>query len=238
MQIDMNEELRKAIIHDTHKMFGRSHDNSDVVLKVKGPDGNAARLSRPVQRGSIKFDDNESNYRVSMLTGKTFYDADTFNKSVYEKMVNKHYINTDCNVETLYNRLLSDTELFSKFNEHVKYLFTSLKYHSILVTNLMWNELRGKMFDDLYLHIVDKSDEDRTFARILEFDDSYLTISERNFDALTYSKIGRSPTMEFGETLSRMRGDVNIESILFSNLCHIRSWSTGLQYFEDVRGSL
>lgn len=234
----MNEELRKAIIHDTHKMFGRSHDHSHIELKVKGPDGDAARLSRPVQRGKIDFDDNESNYRISMITWKTFYSPSTFNKGIYEKIVNRDYINTDCDVEVLYQRLLSDTILFSKFNEHVKYLFTSLKYHSILVTNLMWNTLRGKMFDDLYLHMVEKSNEERCFARIMEFDDMYLTISEQNRDAIAFVKIGRKPVMEFGETLCRMRGDVNIDPILWANLCRIRSWSTGLQYFEDVRGSL
>lgn len=239
---DMLTELRKAIIHDiVHKPIGKSHKHGGVKL-ITTADGDAARMSRPIIKKKVVWGDDVSSYRTSLVTGTSFYDATNFKKATFWSELERDFINSRDDVETLYQRLL-DSDVVSRFNEFGLLPHTSLKYHSILVTNLTWNYLRGKKFSDLYLHIIDEESEDRLFAKIMVLGDgTCLTISEQNHDARAWSHIGarlsydgkNKSMMNFGDVLCRMRGLVDVDKILWSNLQRLPSWSVGLQYWEDV----
>jgi len=125
----------------------------------------------------------------------------------------------------------------------VDYPYTSLKYHTLLTANLYWNYLHGRQFKDICFKIIDMDDVIDIFDVVyIDIDNNkcfIISVADKykRYDALAV--LGNKPTMNFGNLMGRLRGEVYIEKQLFSNLRRIKSWSTGLQYFDDIcRGSI
>lgn len=223
-------ELYKAIIHDiSHKPLGKSHKSGDIKLSTTA-DGDASKMSRYI-KGKIVWGEDISHYRRSIVTGKIAYNLYKFNLRTYWPQLEKKYLKWNGNVKDLYNTLLK-CNIVSNFNESPNLPYTSLKYHTTLVTNLTWNYLYDNDFSDLYLQFMNIDDLDEIFNVVLICDDFCFTVQKLD-KRFPYSALGNYPTMNFSSVMSRFRGKIDINKVLFSDLRRIKSWSTGLQYIED-----
>lgn len=245
MEVDFDKEIKHAIRHDFHKMKGKKHNkNNPQHVVPMGADGNAGDMSRLKLKS--KFNTNEedaddvSNYRLSLIDGTNLFEHGK--RETLCEEIRREFRYTDSPADVLYKKLLL-CKSFSMFNEDVDYPYTSLKYHTLLTANLYWNYLHGRQFKDLCFKIINMDDVIDIFdvVYIDNNNNKCFTISVadkyKKYDALAV--LGNKPTMNFGNLMGRLRCDVYIEKQLFSNLRRIKSWSTGLQYFDDVcRGSI
>lgn len=231
MQIDFEKEIKTAILHDLHKLKGRAHDSKHQLST--SADGDASKMSRPTRRGKIAYGDNVSNYRIS-LDGESLYRPGNSERNDICNKINRDYLTND-SAEKMYNRLLR-CEVLSRFNESPDLETTSLKYHTVLVTNLHYNYLHGNKFSELHLGIVDFKNINSIFDAIFvdEVSNKYFTISSDTDNCEAIASLG-APMLNFGGVMSRLRGQVYLscDSNIYSNLRRIGSWSTGLQYLED-----
>lgn len=245
--------LKKGIGHDLGKLLGQSHKNhskSDDFV-VGTPDGDAARMSRNRIK-SPEWDDDDRNFRRSMtehikdgqiivypgqlLMPKKQEDRIQLVDDVFEKYDSK------LNAGEMFLSLLNCTEL-SIYNESPDLAFTSLKYHTILTTVLYYNYLRKYKFEHLYFGIVDMDDMDDEYHLfevifIDNINNKCWVIKPEN-NTGSFSKLEK-PEENFNDVLSKCGNTKYIDPYVFSNLRRISSWSTGLQYYDDVlnRGSI
>ncbi|MFA4870920.1 MAG: hypothetical protein WC623_22165 [Pedobacter sp.] len=241
MQIDekIEQEIKNAIKHDFHKLKGAKHKN-DMKLSTSA-DADASKMSRPHITKKPVYADNVSNYRLSLYSGDLLYESGQGNRDNLCAKI-RHNYDMNNTAETLYQRLISDTSL-SQFNEAPDLPYTSLKYHTILTTNLHWNYLNNHKLSELRLKIVSLDEVNYIYDQIFkdERNKKCLIIADKELypNHETVATIGSVPFTNFGDVISRMTGDVYLDRITFSNLRRIKSWSVGLQYLEDIcRGSL
>jgi len=238
ININTDTEIKNAIRHDFHKLKGAKHTN-DKKLSTKA-DMIASAMSRPPKLKKPTYTSGMNNYRLLLIDSNTLYE---YGQQKRDMLCNKIRYDYDRNntAETMYNKLLRCNSL-SVFNEAIDLPYTSLKYHTILTTNIHCNYLQNKKFDQLRLKIVSTDlvncifdiiyiDDDKNKCIVLSDKDSYT-----NFEAM--ANIGSKPYTNFGDVISRMAGDIYLDKFVFSNLRRIKSWSVGLQYLEDCRGSL
>ncbi len=243
MEINIESELKLAITHDFHKIHGISHLNSEIKLKGKkeGLNGNADEDASKMSRNHIKtptFNNGDRNYRTSLVTG---YSLMPNNKEILKELKNltknKKYNISD--TKEMFINLLNCNEL-SKFNESPDLEFTSLKYHSILTTVLYYHYLKGYKFDDLYFGIINLKENKDIFETIFidKQCEKCFVIKPNSSELKFFTKLG-VPMENFGYVLGRCGNTEYIQFELLSNLRRISSWSTGLQYYDDIcRGSL
>lgn len=239
MEIDFNTELIVSMRHDFHKICGKSHESHISTFKVGNPDNDAAKMSRNRMK-SPKWDDDDRNYRRSLMDGRLLMpERQEFRIGLRGGILSK-YDKNKINAETMFTSLLNCNEL-SIFNETPDLAFTSLKYHSILTTVLYYNYLRGYKFKDLCFAIINMDTEHDLFETIFldKVHDKCMILKSYDDKLKSFTKPG-IPRENFDYVISRCGNTEYIEPYILSNLRRISSWSIGLQYYDDVlsRGSL
>jgi hypothetical protein len=234
MKIDLQAEIIEAIRHDFHKLKGLKHKR-DSGLSTRA-DYDASFMSRPPKKRKPERGEDINNYRLSIIDGTSYYKRGQNERNTLCSRIRSDYYNPKDTAEVLFLHLLNCDILF-RFNEDPRLPYTSLKYHSILTTNLHWNYILKRKFEDLYLKIIDTKEVECIFSIVFidKRNKKCLIISDKGSqtDYEAYSHIGKKPTMNFAGVMSRIAGDVYIQSNVFANLRRIQSWSTGLQYLED-----
>lgn len=232
MENDLNTELVMAIRHDLHKICGKPHTGKHN-FKAGKPDGDAARMSRN-RINSPEWDNDDRDYRRSLITGQFLMPEYQESRIHLQDNLMKKYDKNHANAETMFMTLLNCTEL-SLFNESPDLAFTSLKYHSILTTVLYYNYLRNYKFKDLCFAIIDIDDEHNLFESIFLDNINNKCIVLKPFDdkLKLFTKL-KSPIENFDYAISRCGNTEHIDPYVYSNLRRISSWSTGLQFYEDI----
>lgn len=236
--------LRAAYRHDAHKFFGVSHGaartefagvpvNRRVPL---GADQDAAALSRPGGAPEQTVATHATHYRLSLCTGDSQFDRSTVGRTSIDGAV-RHLL-CERDPDRLHERWLSSA-VAASFNESVYYPYTSLKYHTLLVVALLAAYRSGADFADLKL-VVDPP-ETRVPHRTVYADDRCALRIDVDGHGRPSAPLGSRPTRSWASVWSRLPAhplDTDGDQwamALDANLRRIRSWSTALQYLEDVR---
>lgn len=231
---NITNEIKNAIWHDFHKLKGAKHTD-DKKLSTKA-DSDASKMSRPVKFKKPFYDENVNNYRLLLIDNRSMFEYGQGKRNELCSGIRRRYI-IEQGAELMYNKLICCNYL-SKFNESPDLPYTSLKYHTILTTNLHYNYLNGKTLGDLCMKIININDINIIFDVIFKDveNNKCIVICDKNSykDYDIYSNIGNFPSTNFGNVWSRMNGTVYFDDILLSNLRRLKSWSVGLQYMEDV----
>jgi hypothetical protein len=236
-----DEQMLEVYRHDAHKMRGRSHDSgSNRIAGVTcnldvpyGADRDGSRLSRPAGKPRQTVDGHDTHYRLSLLTGESRYDPDTFSLQRKEPAL-KRLLATD-DAEAMHRAWL-DSTVVSAFNESVYYPHTSLKYHTLLVAALVDCYRDGHSLDDLTL-TVDQPTEIVPHRTVFRNDEFALRIAPTDAGA----SIPAEPHRSWAGTWSRLpthpldTADDKFDMTLDASLRRLRSWSTALQFIEDYQ---
>jgi len=240
-----DEQMLQTYRHDAHKVRGRSHSagartlagvrvNMDVPY---GADSDASALSRPQGKPQQTVDTHDDHYRLSLLTGETRYNTESFTLRHYEDEL--HDLLTIEDAETMHQAWL-DSDLMSAFNEAIHYPYTSLKYHTLLVAALVDNYRAGHEFDDLWL-VVDPAGDRYTNRTVYSSPRFALRITGRETDR-PRATLGSRPWRSWASAWGRLSDPPPLDTaedkhdmMLDANLRRIQAWSTALQYLEEYR---
>ena len=232
-----------AYRHDAHKLNGETHDYAPDTFHgvpvnqtvLHGADGDASALSRPNGKPEQTVDNHETHYRLSLLTGTSHYDPEEFSRPRLSEVITDLLTGSD--PEAMHRAWLT-SDVASGFNESIYYPYTSLKYHTLLVAALLDNYRAGYEFADLLL-VVDDTEEIVPHRTVYAGDRFALRIDE-NADGQPWARLGRRPWRSWASAWKRLTAhplDVNHDKhdmVLDANLRRIWSWSTALQYIEDL----
>jgi len=216
----IDDEIRKAILHDIkHKAFKTKHNGNERDLNTSA-DQDAARMSRhPRARDELTGEYLSRSFLFER-------DMTDHTRKIYSDYCQLEYIDCKESTQALHTKLLND-KIVSNFNEITSMPFTSLKYHTLLVCVLHWNYKQGRDFKDLYLHYTTEMPKE-PYGTIFKYGDMHFIINNDPAGA----KIG-APAPYFGQTIGRLY-HIPLPDYLVDNMRRFRSWSTGLQYFEDA----
>jgi hypothetical protein len=199
-----------------------------------GADGDGSALSRPSGKPERVVDNHDTHYRLSLLTGETRYDPDSYSLQQYEDRL-RSLLAVDDAVEMHQHWL--DTDLMAAFNEAVYYPYTSLKYHTLLVAALVDNYRSGAEFDDLWL-VVDPADRVVPHRTVFSGERFGLRLTGRDTDR-PRATLGARPWRSWASAWGRLTdhplavdGD-RYDMLLDANLRRIQAWSTALQYLDE-----
>ncbi|OYR40786.1 hypothetical protein DJ82_06755 [Halorubrum sp. Ib24] len=252
--------LVAAFRHDIHKLRGKQHAVADrEVCGVRvnesvpcGADGDAALLSRPEGEPEQTVKNHASPARLSLVTGATVAPPDQVPAPLED--VCELVVPGCSDLERLHATWLM-SDVASRFNESVYFPYTSLKYHTLLVAALLDNYRAGHAFDDLF--IVAERPERRPpldgdgvpaalAAEVVVPCRTVLWTSELAVRVTgeppvsgAVASMGAGPVRSFAGTWSRLtEHPLNLDRewlrVLDSQVRRIRSFSTALQYVEDV----
>ena len=237
-------ELLVAYRHDVHKLTGDAHDHADETFAgvpvndpvPHGADSDAAALSRPAGQPQQTVEAHGSHYRLSLCTGQS--QRETVTGSDPEATIRE--LVTESDPEAAHRAWLTNA-VVGAFNESVYYPYTSLKYHTLLVGALVDNYRAGYEFDDLALVV----DLGRTLVpyRTIYADEVFcLRIAPAAAcEDRPFARLGSHPQRSWAAIWQRLpvhplATDADEWArALDANLRRIRSWSTALQYLDDVR---
>lgn len=222
MNTNIEEEIKKALFHDAHKVFRTKHNTLNEIKLSTSADVDAAKLSRPVMAN--KRDKMNGNYLNKSFISEKFYTEK--DRREFEKYFVREYLRSNDDTQILHEKFINDS-ILSNFNEITSMPYTSLKYHSLLVTALHYNYLKGRDFKDLYLNFYDNT-EDR-YTTIFKYKKVIMAIDDNKEG----SNIGFRPTTNFGDTIGRIN-TILLPDFVIENLRRFRSWSVGLQYLDDT----
>jgi len=228
--------------HDAHKMRGRGHGTAaDELAGVPvnqsvpyGADRDAALLSRPPAEPNQTVAGHETHYRLSLLTGETQYDPDTFALHHYEDRL--HELLRVRDPETAHRRWLN-ADLATGFCESVYYPTTSLQYHTLLVAALVDCYRTGATFDKLHL-VLDPPDRVVPHRTAYQSDQFAFRLSD-DPSGRPAASLGSEPWRSWASTWQRLDAhplntvDDRFDMVLDANLRRIQAWSTALQYIDD-----
>jgi len=239
----MSDEQMVAVYrHDAHKMRGRGHNsgvdelggisvNADVPY---GADSDAAALSRPSGKPQQTVEGHETHYRLSLITGDSRYDPDSFALHKYEDRL-LSLLRVD-DATAAHERWLS-SPLAAGFSESVYYPTTSLKYHTLLVAALVDCYRSGAMFDELRL-VVDSAERVVAHRTVFSSDRFSLRVTDDAGGAPS-APLGSRPERSWATVWQRLEAhpldtaSSRFDMTLDANLRRIQAWSTALQYLED-----
>jgi len=236
-------QMLQTYRHDAHKTRGRSHSAGsrtlagvEVNLEVPyGADGDAAALSRPSGKPDQTVANHDTHYRLSILTGASRYDPETFSLQNYETELHDLLAIDDA---AAMHRAWLDSELMAAFAESVYHPYTSLKYHTLLVAALVDCYRSGTDFGDIHL-VVDPADEIVTHRTVYTDGRLSLRLTGRETDR-PWARLGSRPWRSWASTWGRLSGQPPLPvdhdksaMLLDANLRRIQAWSTALQYLED-----
>ncbi|WP_241659139.1 hypothetical protein [Halorubrum salsamenti] len=255
-----SDVLVAAFRHDVHKLRGRKHEAGEsVVCGVAvnesvpcGADGDAALLSRPEGEPEQTVKNHASPARLSLVTGSTVAERAEVPAPLGD--VCELVVPGCSDPERLHATWLT-SDVAARFNESVYFPYTSLKYHTLLVAALLDNYRAGHAFDDLFV-VAERperrppSDGDRVGAALAAdvvvpcrtvLWTSELAVRVTGEPPLSgaVASMGPGPVRSFAGTWSRLTEQpLNLERewlrVLDSQVRRIRSFSTALQYVEDV----
>jgi len=199
-----------------------------------GADSDGAALSRPNGKPEQTVDNHETHYRLSLLSGDTEYDPNTFALRHYESEL--HDLLAVGDAVEMHQQWL-DSELMTAFNESTFHPYTSLKYHTLLVAALVGNYREGHSFDELQL-VVDDGETVVPHRTVYSGDRFGLRITGRE-TTNPRARLGSRPWRSWASVWGRLSDhppldtDDRFEMFLDANLRRIQSWSVALQYIED-----
>ena len=257
-----SDALVAAFRHDVHKLRGRTHEAGEsVVCGVRvnesvpcGADGDAAVLSRPDGEPEQTVKNHASPARLSLVTGATVADRGEVPASVEDV---RGLVVPGCSDPAKLHAAWLTSDVASRFNESVYVPYTSLKYHTLLVAALLDNYRAGYAFDDLYF-VAERPvrgpptgyDEDGVSAALAAdvvvpcrtvLWSSELAVRVTGDPSLdgAVASLGVGPARSFADAWSRLSAQpLNLERkwlrVLDAQLRRVRSFSTALQYVEDV----
>lgn len=240
---DGQDVMVAAYRHDAHKLNGETHDYAPDTFHgipvnqtvPNGADGDASALSRPNGKPEQTVENHQTHYRLSLLTGESHYDHEEFSRPRLSEGISN--LLTGADPEAVHRAwLISDVA--SGFNESIYYPYTSLKYHTLLVAALLDNYHNGQEFSDLHL-IVDNAGEIVPHRTVYSGDRFALRIDESPGES-EWARLGSHPWRSWAATWTRLTAHpLNVDHdkhdmVLDANLRRIWSWSTALQYIEDV----
>lgn len=225
--MELNDEIRKAILHDSHKVFKTRHGTKHgLIPNIKlntSADKDAEKLSRPLI--AIKKGEMSGDYLNKSFISEKNYDEK--NRKQFERDFIKIYLHSNETIDVIHENLLNDN-ILSNFNEITSMPYTSLKYHTLLTVALHYNYLIGNDLKDLYLNYYKESPKER-FTIIFRYYNHYFVIDNNK----NGGRIGSKATTNFGDTINRIGYSINLQDFIIENLKRTRSWSIGLQYLED-----
>jgi len=223
----IDDDIRKAILHDIHKVFKRKHNNNKRDLDTLA-DRDAARMSRHPKAYAKDEQTGESLQTGKYLSRSFLFERDMTDhtRKIYSDYCQLEYIDCKESTQALHTKLLND-KIVSNFNEITSMPLTSLKYHTLLVCALHWNYKQGRDFKDLYLHYTTEMPKE-PYGTIFKYGDMRFIINNDPAGA----KIG-APAPYFGQTIGRLY-HIPLPDYLVDNMRRFRSWSVGLQYLEDA----
>lgn len=240
-----DEQMLQVYRHDAHKVRGRSHDSAvgrlagvRVNLDVPyGADGDASAMSRPSGEPSRVVDNHDTHYRLSLFSGSTRYDPNTFNLEQYRDELHDLLAIEDA---ASMHRAWLTSRLMTAFNEAVHYPYTSLKYHTLLVAALVDNYRNGHTFDDLWLAV--DGDARIVNHRTVYADDGFALRLTPEPEDRPRATLGSRPWRSWASAWGRLTehppldvGSDKFDMMLDANLRRVQAWSTALQYIEDFR---
>ncbi|ELZ96562.1 hypothetical protein [Haloferax sulfurifontis] len=238
----MSDAMLTAYRHDAHKFTGESHEDAreefagvPVNQSVpEGADGDAAALSRPLDVQKQTVPTHADHYRLSLLTGETVYDPETFTRTTIESEVSNLIATEDA--QAAHERWLA-SDVAAAFSETVYHPYTSLKFHTLLVAALLDNYRDGHEFADLRL-IVDPVGEVVPFRTVFDGDEFALRIDIED-GGRPSARLGSRPWRSWASAWNRLTAHPldtdhdKYDMTLDANLRRMWSWSTALQYIED-----
>lgn len=234
--------LLDAYRHDAHKMNGEPHDSAPETFAgvpvnqtvPHGADRDASVMSRPSGKPGRTVDNHETHYRLSLVTGSSWYDPNEFSRRNISETV-RDLLLTD-NAEEMHRKWL-DSDVVARFNESVYYPYTSLKYHTLLVAALLDNYRDDTDFEDLEL-VVDPAGEVIPHRTIFTCSRFTLRIAPDSRGRPS-ARLGSRPWRSWASTWTRLQAHPldtdhdKYDMVLDSNLRRIWAWSSALQYMED-----
>ena len=242
LNVDSGQDAMIAVYrHDVHKMNGNSHASASKTfagipvneIVPLGADGDASLLSRPSGQPEQTVENHKTPYRLSLITGESQYNH---NQSTSNSAV-RDLLNVS-DPEIMHQAWL-ENNVVSIFNESVYYPYTSLKYHTLLVSSLLDNYRVGHEFADLRL-IVDPAGDITPHRTVYAGSQCTLRIDKDSGDRPA-SHLGSQPWRSWASVWGRL-GAHPLDAahdkygmVLDANLRRIGAWSTALQYFEDFR---
>ena len=232
-----------AYRHDAHKLNGKAHHCAPdtfhgVPVNQTVPhsaDSDASALSRPSGQPEQTVDNHKTHYRLSLLTGDSHYEPREFSRPRLSEAISDLLTGSD--PEAMHRAWLTSS-VTSGFNESVYYPYTSLKYHTLLVAALLDNYRDGHEFADLHL-VVDDAEQIVPHRTVYAGDRFALRIDE-SVGGRPWARLGSRPWRSWASTWKRLTAhplDVDHDKhdmVLDANLRRIWSWSTALQYIEDL----
>jgi len=238
----MNDTMLAAFRHDVHKFTGESHANARdrfagmcVNQPVpEGADGDAAALSRPMDKQEQTVPTHDNHYRLSLLSGDTVYGPHELTQSTVRDAISELIATEDA--EIVHKRWLA-SDIAAAYNESVYHPYTSLKYHTLLVAALLDNYRADHKFNDLHL-LIDPGCHIVPFRTVFNSDRFALRIDLKD-SSCPSARLGSRPWRSWASTWNRLTAhplDTNhdkYDMTLDANLRRIQSWSTALQYIED-----
>lgn len=255
-----SDPLVAAFRHDVHKLRGKQHEAGEsevcgVVVNESvplGADGDAALLSRPEGEPEQTVKNHASPARLSLVTGATVASPDQVPASLEDVC---GLVVPGCSDPGRLHATWLTSDVAARFNESVYFPYTSLKYHTLLVAALLDNYRAGHAFDDLFM-VAERperrppTDEDDAVAAALAADvvpcrtvlwTSELAVRVTGDPPVSgaVASMGAGPVRSFAGMWSRLTEQpLNLDRewlrVLDSQLRRIRSFSTALQYVEDV----
>lgn len=235
-----------SLRHDFHKTHGASHESS---LKYEGikvsfsADKVGGSMSRKFnnrrhnnQDGLSRSDD--SHYRISLITKERTYQKGKTDWPNVKKEVEGLYTLKD--VEKAHKAFLNSKTL-TLYNEDYYNPYTSLKYHTLIVTALAHNLSNNIGYEKLFLHISPPTES--TYTTIYQDDKLQLDIAPEKLKSMGLTKIPfkidngsiQDGYMWFGKSWGKLSAHTGVDKYLDSQLRRIGSWSTALQLIEDWR---
>jgi len=238
------EVMKKCLIHDNHKIYGRGHSSKDwkeekLPLNV---DVHASRLSRPARDPTGRMVEyahasDKTHYRISLL-GQRFYKGFTPDHPGYNitTLAHEHEKLKSMDAEEIHLYYLGSAAI-DGINESMFFPHTSLKYHELLCGALYYNYSNGWGMGDLYLCAGTEKGDYRTVLFQSEISLGLLPKDEAG--AYPRARMWKNQAMNFGNVWCRMNDMVFEDSNIVlkaieMNLRRMFSWSTGLHYIEDT----
>jgi hypothetical protein len=217
-----------------------------------GADGDAALLSRPEGEPEQTVKNHASPARLSLVTGSAVASPDQVPASLEDVC---GLVVPGCLEPAELHATWLTSDVAARFNESVYFPYTSLKYHTLLVAALLDNYRAGHAFNDLYM-VAERperrppTDGDRVVAAlaadvvvpcrtVLWTSELAVRVTGDPPVSGAVASMGAGPVRSFAGTWSRLTEQpLNLDRewlrVLDAQVRRIRSFSTALQYVEDV----
>jgi hypothetical protein len=255
--------LVAAFRHDVHKLRGKQHAAADSeVCGVRvnesvpcGADGDAAVLSRPDGEPEQTVENHVSPARLSLVTGATVADPGEVPASLEDV---RGLVRPGCSDPAQLHAAWLVSDVAARFNESVYVPYTSLKFHTLLVAALLDNYRAGHAFEDLCL-VAERPERDPPtgdgdadgvaaalsadvvvpYRTVLWTSELAVRVTGDPPSTEAVASLGAGPARSFADTWSRLTEQpLDLERewlrVLDAQLRRVRSFSTALQYVEDV----